>query len=293
MQLLPEETDLFFKLWFSLLSYVSRRHPELVGMAQTPDEIRLLPVALLYSLRKPLYEHPDLIDAFATANPHGFTDAELGIVREWRHFVKGEFVVLRLLKSHAIFLTVSGPPKAYGVLALNSSFDSMFPIPALVETTLLPFNGRITYDGLFNYKSLLFGPGIRASMSDDYERAKSLHGVITSLPFKPSNPQQSNSDLLRFYLKNERNREEHWGDINDLLKEGPSLHPLFHQETGKRHARAFKRRLKDWSIGPGWFAMLDDLVLASGTNSQEVTDAFKRLVPAENWDYIYVFQWKP
>src|SRR5579872_5616526 len=139
MHLLPEEVELFFKLWFALLSYVSECYPAILQGARAPDEIRQTPLAMVQELFEPLYEHPELIDAFAKSNPRALADDELEIVRNWRHFIRGQFIVLRQLKAHAILLDMSDPPKAYGVLALNTPFDSMIDMPALIQTTLLPF----------------------------------------------------------------------------------------------------------------------------------------------------------
>jgi hypothetical protein len=239
MQLPPDEIMLFSKLWFELLSYMSKQYPAILGQAKTPEEIRQTGLEALMPLRDKLYEEPQVIAAFVRENPYGLTTEDLDIVSEWRNFVKGEFIILRQLKSYAIFTDVTKAPKAYGVLALNMSFESMADFPALVETVILPFRRRIVYDGVLLISNMSFGRGMRDNFTSDYERAKSMYGLITSLPFVPQKTEQSDEQMLRFYLKSERNREEHWDDIWDLIHQNPALLPLYHQEYGKRSARAF------------------------------------------------------
>ena len=293
MHLPAADIELFYKLWFALLAYASQRYPAILPGAKTQYEIRQTPLGTLKPLRDMVYEHPEVFDAFVTENPYGFTDDEVAIVRGWRNFVRGQFILLRQLKAYTIFLDINEPPKAYGVLALVSPFEEMAELPVMIETALLPFKGKITYDGIMLHSSVWFGRGIRESFNDTYQRAKSKYGIITSLPYTPPSEEQSDEELLRFYLKSERNREEYWGEIQELLRTTPSLLPVYHQELGKQHARAYKRRFREQGLAPAWFAILDELLIASGKTRDEVNDIIAWLVPAEKRDFVYVYQWKP
>src|SRR5262249_15259178 len=63
-------------------------------------------------------------------------------------------------------------------------FEELFgpDLPRMIKTTLLPFKGRITYDGLMSGYNISFGPGIRRSLNDGYNEAKARQGIITQLP---------------------------------------------------------------------------------------------------------------
>ena len=52
----------------------------------------------------------------------------------------------------------------------------------MVQTVLLPFRDRIVYDGLISSFNISFGPGVRRSLNEEFRRAKSRHGIATSLP---------------------------------------------------------------------------------------------------------------
>ena len=55
-------------------------------------------------------------------------------------------------------------------------------LPVLRQTVLLPFKGRIVYDGLLTSYNVSFGPGVRRDLNEDFKTAKDRHGIVTSLP---------------------------------------------------------------------------------------------------------------
>ena len=126
----------------------------------------------------------DVINAFVSENPFNLSDDEREIVRSWKDLVAGEFYVYRCLTKYTVFLTAGEPVVAYGVLSLMDSFEDLVGhrLPHLCKTVLLPFQGRIVYDGLLAGYNITFGSGIRGRLKDSYNDAKERQGIITSLP---------------------------------------------------------------------------------------------------------------
>jgi hypothetical protein len=63
-------------------------------------------------------------------------------------------------------------------------FDILTPreyLPAYVNTVLLPFKGKITYDGLMQNHRVHFGSGIRGRLKETYLTAKQNGRIIESL----------------------------------------------------------------------------------------------------------------
>jgi hypothetical protein len=83
-----------------------------------------------------------------------------------------------------VFLSMTDPAIAYGVLALWQPFEELTGpyLPVLTETVLLPFKGMIVYDGLMSSYRISFGPGIRRRLNESFKEAKARHGIVTSLP---------------------------------------------------------------------------------------------------------------
>ena len=59
-----------------------------------------------------------------------------------------------------VFLSATEPVVAYGVVALFDPFEAVIGpyLPRMIKTTLLPFKGRIVYDGLITGYNITFGP---------------------------------------------------------------------------------------------------------------------------------------
>ena len=67
---------------------------------------------------------------------------------------------------------------------MNDAFENLFPanyLPRYVKTVLLPFQGRIVYDGLMQVYKVSFGGGIKRSLSEAYMQAKQNNKIITTL----------------------------------------------------------------------------------------------------------------
>ena len=132
-------------------------------------------------MRNALYKNPGIIDDFVRENRFGLSPVELAIVSGWKNFVAGDFFIDRILKKYALFI---GNNKVYAVLALIEPLQDVLggmPLPAYVKTVLLPFKGKIIYDGLIESYNIFFGPGISASMSNTYRAAKQQRKIIERL----------------------------------------------------------------------------------------------------------------
>ncbi len=79
-----------------------------------------------------------------------------------------------------VFLSSTEPVVAYGVVALFDPFEVVIGpyLPRMIETTLLPFKGRIVYDGLITGFNIFFGGGIKRSLNESYKEAKERSGII-------------------------------------------------------------------------------------------------------------------
>jgi hypothetical protein len=294
MRLDPDNRTLFFGLYYRLLAWSNQHTQTLPGVTEAVDIPGLAPPDIV-SIRDALYDHPELIESFVKENPAGLGPEHLAIVAEWRHFIKGAFCLLRQLKQCAIFLPFDDPSRAFGVLALGDTFENLIrqPLPAMVDTVLLPFRGVIIADGFMVTMGIVFGGGYRQEMTGLYETAKARYGVITSLPFEAEERQHGDAEMLLFYLKSEANRDQYWDEIQDLVASSRELRVLYHQEMGKIESRRWKKHLREWGITRSWFASYGGAILASGATREETMSGAQRVVPADRHDYIYLFEHKP
>jgi hypothetical protein len=189
MLLAPQDAELFIKLHRGLMTYVHQQLRLAGDCPSDADEFNELSPAERCDLRDKLLGRLDLLERFVAENPAQFSDEELEIVASWRDLAHGQFVALRQLKKHAVFVSTSEPHVAYGVLALTDTFDELFggSWPVVLETVLLPFKGQIVYDSMMRAYRVTFGGGARRGFNDLYKQAKERCGLVTSLPM-PSEP---------------------------------------------------------------------------------------------------------
>ena len=181
MKLSQKDADLFFKLMWGLQFYVNQqRHvlPEIKSV----EEYAALSMSDKIEVRDALWEHPDLIDAYLAQNPDGLSVEEVELVGKWKRFVAGTFQIFRFLKKHTIFIGEGS--QVYAVLGLYDGLEDVFygrRPPIMIQAVLLPFKGRIVYDGVFRGYNIVFGGGIRSRLNEEYMAAKQNGRIITTL----------------------------------------------------------------------------------------------------------------
>ncbi|MBM4076885.1 MAG: hypothetical protein FJ267_14750, partial [Planctomycetes bacterium] len=159
MLLEPHELELLFKLHRTLMFFVNQRLNVVTDKVDSAEEFADLSPQVRLKVRDALNEHLDLIQSFVDENPAQLSNEELDIFRSWRHQVAGKFYVFRELKNYTVFLVIEVPTIAYGVLALSQPFEDLIGpyLPVMTEAVLLPFRGKIVYDGKM-FKMYQFDP---------------------------------------------------------------------------------------------------------------------------------------
>jgi hypothetical protein len=188
----------FFPMMAALDAYTNRRFGCVPGLDDS-DSMRAAGPSQRVRVREARLGRPEILEDFARENPFGLSDRSLADVRLLRHAVAGRFFVERVLKSHAVFVSASNAPVVYAVGALTERIDDVVArvhprgVSALVDAVLLPWRGRIVWDGFVSVVGLHVGAGIRRSFKDVYARAKERGEIVTTLgetaaPRKPKRP---------------------------------------------------------------------------------------------------------
>lgn len=181
MTLPPEDGRLFFELMWKLQYYVNQKR----GLHRNVSSMEAyagLPTEKKLKARNELWKTSELIEAYVEENPDALPPEQLEIVLKWRKFIKGSFFILRHLKKGSIF--VGKDDKVYVVHGIQDPLDEVIPsyaLPQMVEAILLPFKGRIIYDGLLSGYNIHFGAGIRLNLNHSYMLAKQRNYIITTL----------------------------------------------------------------------------------------------------------------
>lgn len=290
MSLPRKDIHLYYKLHWSLLYYVNKKHNIIKGI-KTPDQLKKAPLDKTYKLREKLYKSTELIDSYVRENPSMLPPRELEIVASWKNFIKKRFIIYKTYKKYTVFIDQDTPPRAYGVLSLVSPIEEIFesPLPLMVDAVLLPFKNNIIYDGIMILHNIIFGRGIISDFKESYGEAKARFGVIQSLPFNPPETMYGDAETLKLYLRSERSREEHWDDIMDLIKRDDELLTLYHQEMGKIDARVYGRKLRKIGLKKAWFAILEGTLIAGASTKEKLEETLIEILPAEKMRFVFFY----
>ena len=182
MNLQPDECDQFYRIWWSLLSYVNKQTKLLndflshIGDGNVNQQDAAI-------LRDALWASDHLLQDFVNSNPDNLLEADLELAASWENRVSTKFFIMRHLKKYSLFLDDSGDPIVYGVIGIISPIDEILPFapPIMVNAVLLPFGKKIIFDSLLNSYPVRFGGGIRKSLNNQLRQAQESRGVITSL----------------------------------------------------------------------------------------------------------------
>ena len=197
MKLSNQQASLFFELMWPLQFFVNQQERILPSIETLEDYIALTMEEKI-KVRDVLFEGQKWIDMFVKENPRGFSKDKLEMVSKWRDFIADDFYIERFLKKQAIF--IASDNRVYSVCGLYQGFDEMIHpsnLPLYIKTVLLPFSGKIVYDGVLQGYNIHFGGGIRSNLKEIYLTAKqknswhfmtklksSRQEVITQQPMK-------------------------------------------------------------------------------------------------------------
>ncbi len=157
-------------------------------------------------------------------------------------------------------------------------------------TILLPFRGKVTYCGQINSYRIYIGANMRRGIQDDYQKAKSRFGIITSLDEPVAEKMESDEELLRYYLRSASRRMEYGYEIHEILEKNPALGNVYSLEIGRSYAKEAGKKLSQIDASTAWFAVFEDIVIASGKSEEEAKERSYAVVPRDKRVGVYVFR---
>ena len=287
-----EDAALFHRLYQPLLVYAAQRTGLAPGV-RTPEDLPSMGKDKLREIRDECHGSQGLIEQFCQANPFGFSPEDLESVRMWRHRVSGTFFIVKVTKEGALFLDERKGGKAYLVQPLLSSFEELLPArpPVRVDAVLLPFKGNVVYDGLLGTYPIYFGGGMSRSIRAACDSAIVRYGLVRSLPYAAAEGTGfTDEEKLLFYMKTAERREENYEEIARILRKNRGLLPVYQREMGRANARRHHDMLKEAGVQRGWFAIADDVIVASGATKDDVERAVDAVLPQEKRGAVHLFE---
>ncbi|MFT4890661.1 MAG: hypothetical protein ACI9YT_001579 [Halobacteriales archaeon] len=294
-----EQAERFLELYGRLLVSVNDRFDVVAGV-DTYEEFSEAFLDELYPIRDRLYDEgaESIIADFVAENPAGLSESDLAVVESWSEYQFCEIaVVVEHRDEDTVFLEPE-EPRAFAVTAIHDLFERRFPEPelpvVLTDVVLLPFEGRIVPDGWLLSDPL--GPMMLDFLDLDietaYGEARHNQGIVESLPPGEASG-TSDAERLRFYTKNEENRERFAEEIERLRDQSDELERIYHEQIGKAQARRLGREFRDLGLREAYVAIYDGQVVATAPTEDALHETLTSIMPEDAVDHPYVYHYDP
>jgi hypothetical protein len=183
MLLPPDDAKDFFRLHASLMGFLMEPRKKRKG-ARPATNYQKLSIADRFNLHARFASNAAReIEAYLSVNPDRLPSPDLAEIAAWKEVVAGDFVFFRQLKNHHVVIEANRNSRVFLVVGLTQPLEAILrqPIPAVGNTTLLPFRGQIVCDGVISSPRIAFGANLRSGYNELYQTAKKNGELISQL----------------------------------------------------------------------------------------------------------------
>lgn len=176
-----QDASLFFKLLQALELFIFSKTELAATIKKTADSIEF------HQLRKKIHDawlaDRSLIDQFIANKGTSLSEEEKDILLGWKRAIYGDFICVTYCDDYAVMRQYDCGENTYAVLGLTDDFTTMVPMspPYPLKTTLLPFKGKIVWNGLCETYGIYFGPNASKTLLDEYKKTLEQNLIKTSL----------------------------------------------------------------------------------------------------------------
>lgn len=180
MTLTDREYKTFLKIHLNFLFFVGQKS-KIIDDTMDLKKFTNSDFSVKLKCRDFFLDNKKILDNYITTNFDKLRTSEISILTNMKKTITNDFVIFKCLSNYAIFIDTKDN-KFYAVKALGDGFDHFFDrFPVLVNTTILPFNDHIIYDGFMKSQGIYFGSGMKSTMNEDYKRAKRNNQILTAI----------------------------------------------------------------------------------------------------------------
>lgn len=172
-----KECKQFYKLYFGLLDYVNKKLNIIPNLKIAPGNY--LKSNQLFEVIHEFWNKKDeYIDEYCKVNPLKLTHRNLNSIQNFKYGIRDTFVLVLFEKNYTV---INYEGINYMVKGLYDNMDEIVDVektPMIIETTLLPFEGQIIYDGLMNTSPISLGPNQASKVFNDYSTGQKIYTLI-------------------------------------------------------------------------------------------------------------------
>ena len=118
------------------------------------------------------------IDDYVQKNPLNLTYRNLNIIKDFKYGMRKNFLLAVYEKNYTV---LNDEGINYMVKGLNENLDQFIApekIPMLMQTAIMPFNGRIIYDGFISTSNIRLAQDIISKAFEDYSYGQKIYSLL-------------------------------------------------------------------------------------------------------------------
>ena len=272
MKLPPNDAKAFFDTMMPLLVWIRQTY----GKKSQRKNSRYPSVPEATELLGKLWENPSFIDEYLENKGASFSGDVVDTLTAWkRTHITGSFFIERIMTTGAVFISVDDG-QTYLVSGITSDIEesvSNEQLPCFVETTLLPYRGRIIYDSVIRATPVyLKAEGVNA-LRDWFRLARNEKRLVKTLPTDIPVPEEAKWQATAALLIRADQTAAEKAVMRQLVEE-ENVHPLSKADLAflEKMRNKLRRTQKDWDAIQDRLADCDVFTAAPYQDAGKVRD---------------------
>lgn len=160
-----KEAHYFYKIYMSLLDYVNKKH-HIIRENNLASAYHVNPSDQV-EIRNKLFEDLSIIDEFVALNPNRLNSTLLKQVKEMKNAIMMNCIIVKYENNYT--LVMGEDETLYGVIGGVCNLDEVIPahsLPYVCKLVLVPYKGKIVYDGVIEGANIHMGDGFCSMVAD-------------------------------------------------------------------------------------------------------------------------------
>lgn len=160
-----KEANRFYKLYMNLLDYVNKKY-HIIRENNLARAYHVNPTDQA-KIREKLFENLSIIDEYVALNPNRLNSTLLKQVKEMKNAIMMNCVIVKYDNNYT--LVMGENETLYGVIGDVCNLDEVIPahsLPYMCKLVLVPYKGKIVYDGVIEGANIHMGDGFCSMVAD-------------------------------------------------------------------------------------------------------------------------------
>ncbi|WP_028043563.1 hypothetical protein [Candidatus Stoquefichus massiliensis] len=171
-----KEAKYFYKMYMNLLDYVNKKyhiiqenHLATARHVEPLDQVKV---------RNKMFEDMSIIDEYIQRNPNHLNSTILKQIEEVKNAIMVNCIIVKYEKNYTLIM--DDQDILYAIIGGVSNLDEVIPsqeLPYMCKLVLVPYKGKILYDGVIEGTNIQMGSGIQSRIIESIKNTE-IHKTL-------------------------------------------------------------------------------------------------------------------